>query len=157
MRNDFIIRKAFVGDVPTISDTINVHAPKGIMLPRPISQIYDNVRDYHVIEHNGEIIGCGALHVTWADLAEIRALSIKDEFIGKGLGRRLVGELLNEANALKVEKVFVLTYQDKFFERMGFHEIDKSELPHKIWSECVNCIHFPNCDEIAMILRLASS
>jgi amino-acid N-acetyltransferase len=154
MEQDIIIRKAIVGDVPSISETINVHAPKGIMLPRPISQIYDNVRDYHVIEYNGEIIGCGALHVTWSDLAEIRALSIKEEYIGKGYGRRIVERLLDEAKELEVEKVFVLTYQDKFFGVMGFHEIDKAELPHKIWSECVNCIHFPNCDEIAMLFPL---
>ena len=94
MKDDVIIRKAVVGDVPDISATINIHAPKGIMLPRPISQIYDNVRDYHVVECNGKIIGCGALHVTWSDLAEIRALSIQDEFIGKGYGKHIVEKLL---------------------------------------------------------------
>ena len=151
MEQDVIIRKADVNDVPAIADTINIHAPKGIMLPRPISQIYDNVRDYHVIELDGNIIGCGALHVTWSDLAEIRALSIREEHVGKGYGRRIVEKLLEEADALKIEKVFVLTYQEKFFGKMGFSEIDKAELPQKIWSECVNCIHFPNCDEIAMI------
>ncbi|MFC1541779.1 N-acetyltransferase [Candidatus Latescibacterota bacterium] len=154
MQDDVIIRKAVVGDVPSISATINIHAPKGIMLPRPISQIYDNVRDYHVVEYNSKIIGCGALHVTWSDLAEIRALSIQDEFMGKGYGRRIVEKLLEEAKTLEVKNVFVLTYQDKFFRNFGFSEIDKAELPHKIWSECVNCIHFPNCDEIAMIKNI---
>ena len=156
MEQDVNIRKAVVKDVPAIAETINIHAPKGIMLPRPISQIYDNVRDYHVIELNGEVIGCGALHVTWSDLAEIRALSIREEHIGKGYGRRIVEKLLEEAAELEIEKVFVLTYQEKFFEKMGFREIDKAELPHKIWSECVNCIHFPNCDEIAMIKIIKS-
>lgn len=151
MQGEITIRKAIVKDVESISEIVNYNAPKGIMLPRPISQIYDNVRDYHVIEYNGEIIGCGALHVTWSDLAEIRALALKDEFIGKGYGRQIVEKLIKEAKSLEIEKVFVLTYKEKFFEKLGFTEIDKSELPHKIWSECVNCIHFPNCNEIAMI------
>ena len=154
MQGEITIRKAIVKDVPSISEIINYNAPKGIMLPRPISQIYDNVRDYHVIEYNGKIIGCGALHVTWADLAEIRAVALKDEFIGKGYGRRIVEKLIEEARSLEIEKVFVLTYQEKFFKKLGFAEIDKSELPHKSWSECVNCIHFPNCNEIAMMLYL---
>jgi amino-acid N-acetyltransferase len=88
----------------------------------------------------------------WSDLAEIRAVALRDEYIGRGLGRPLAEALLNEARDLGIEKVFVLTYQDKFFARMGFELIDKSELPHKIWNECVNCVHFPNCNEIAMMI-----
>jgi len=146
-----IVRKAMVKDVPVIADIVNYHAKMGVMLPRPISRIYDNVRDYVVIESNGDILGCGALHVMWSDLAEIRALALKDEYIGKGLGRSLVDNLLEEAKSLGIEKVFVLTYKADFFKHFGFSVIDKSELPHKIWSECVNCMHFPNCEEVALI------
>jgi amino-acid N-acetyltransferase len=146
-----VLRKARVADVPVIADIINHHAKNGLMLPRPLSKIYDNIRDYMVVEFEGEIIGCGALHVMWSDLAEIRAVAIKDGFTGQGYGRPLVKALLDEAKELGIEKVFVLTYQDTFFGRFGFRVIDKAELPHKIWNECVNCVHFPNCNEIAMI------
>ena len=145
------VRKARVKDVSIIAEIINGYAEKGLMLPRPISRIYDNVRDYDVIEIDGEIVGCGALHVTWSDLAEIRAIALKDDYRGKGYGKLLVETLLKEAEGLGVEKVFVLTYNKGLFEHLGFTVIDKSELPHKIWTECINCIHFPNCDEIALI------
>ena len=151
MQDLYQVRKASVKDASAIAGIVNYQAQKGIMLQRPISKIYDNLRDYYVVENNGEIIGCGALHVTWSDLAEVRAVAMKDGFNGKGYGSKLVEKLIEEAKSLEIEKVFVLTYQDKFFERMGFKEIDKSELPHKIWSECVNCVHFPDCNEIAMI------
>ena len=146
-----IVRKAIVKDVLVIADIVNYHAKMGVMLPRPISRIYDNVRDYMVIESNGDILGCGALHVMWSDLAEILALALRDEYIGKGYGRPIVEYLLEEAKNLGIEKVFVLTYKADFFKHFGFSVIDKSELPHKIWSECVNCMHFPNCEEVALI------
>jgi len=151
MQDIYQVRKAIVKDASAIAGIVNYQAQKGTMLQRPISKIYDNLRDYYVVEHNGEIIGCGALHVTWSDLAEVRAVAMKDGFNGKGYGSKLVEKLIEEAKSLEIEKVFVLTYQDKFFERMGFKEIDKSDLPQKIWSECVNCVYFPDCDEIAMI------
>jgi amino-acid N-acetyltransferase len=87
----------------------------------------------------------------WSDLAEIRALALCEDYIGKGYGRPIVESLLSEACELGINRVFVLTYKDKFFERFNFKVIDKSDLPHKIWSDCVNCVHFPNCNEIAMI------
>ena len=145
------VRKATVKEVPLIAEIVNYYANKGIMLQRPISRIYDNLRDYLVLEYNHEIGGCGALHVTWSDLAEIRSLALKEELIGKGFGRTIVKKLIEEARILEIEKVFVLTYQEEFFEKMGFTVIENSELPHKIWADCLNCIHFPNCNEIAMI------
>ena len=151
MQDEIFVRKASVKDVPQISEIVNYYAQKGLMLQRPISRIYDNVRDYYIIEQNGEIIGCGALHVMWSDLAEICAVALKDGFMGKKYGCQLVEKLIEEAKTLEIEKVFVLTYQQKFFKKMGFSEISKSELPHKIWSECVNCIQFPDCDEVALM------
>jgi len=145
------LRKATVHDVPAIADIVNCYAQQGTMLPRPISRIYDNVRDYHVIEHNSEIIGCGALHVMWADLAEIRAVALREEYTGKGYGRLLVEVLMEEAKDIEIQKVFVLTYRPEFFEKLKFTVIQKTELPHKIWSECVNCINFPDCSEVAML------
>ncbi|MFC1692213.1 N-acetyltransferase [Candidatus Latescibacterota bacterium] len=146
-----VVRKAGVVDVPVIAEIINYHAKDGMMLQRPISKIYENVRDYVVLEIDSKIVGCGALHVMWSDLVEIRAVALKPEYRGKGLGRPIVEKLFEDLKILGIEKVFVLTYNTGFFKHLGFTEIDKSELPHKIWYECVNCIHFPNCDEVAMI------
>ena len=149
-----VVRKARVSDVPAIAEIINHHARNGLMLARPLSWLYDNIRDYVVVECGGEIVGGGALHVMWSDLAEIRAVALKDEYMGKGIGKSVVCALIDEAKSLGIERVFVLTYRDRFFGSLGFEEIDKSDLPHKIWSECVNCVHFPNCNEIAMLLKL---
>ena len=146
-----IVRKAVVKDVPAIGAIVNYHAGKGIMLQRPLSRIYENVRDYMVLESGGEIVGCGALHVMWDDLAEIRAVALKEEYIGKGFGRRILEALLDDAKSLGVRKVFVLTYSVELFRYLGFSDIDKSELPHKIWSDCLNCVHFPDCDESALM------
>jgi len=148
------LRKATVADATAIAEIVNNHAKAGIMLQRPISRIYDNIRDYMVLVLDGEIIGCGAVHVMWADLAEIRAVALREDHIGKGYGRPLVEALIAEAKSLGVERVFALTYRDGFFRHLGFEEIDKSELPHKIWADCVNCMHFPNCEEIAMVMSI---
>lgn len=148
------IRKATVLDVPAIAELINSHAQKGYMLQRPISRIYDNVRDYLLIEDGEGILACGALHVTWSDLAEIRSLAVREDSMRKGYGRMLVEQFLKDAEDLKVERVFALTYKKEFFEKLGFQEIDKAQLPHKIWNECINCIHFPNCNEIAMMKKI---
>jgi len=153
-RTEPVVRKAKVGDVPVIAEIVNEKAKAGLMLHRPISRIYDNIRDYTVVEIDGCIIGCGALHVMWSDLAEIRAVAFRDEFIGKGYGRKLVESLLDEAKELEIEKVFVLTYNEGFFRHLGFVDIDKSELPHKIWGECINCMHFPDCDEVSLIRKV---
>lgn len=152
----FVLRKARVGDAPAIADIVNSHAKDGIMLQRPLSRIYDNIRDYTVIVKNDEIVGCGALHVMWADLAEIRAVALRKDIIGKGYGRPMIESLIAEARDIGIEKVFALTYRDGFFRHLGFKEIDKSELPHKIWADCVNCVHFPNCTEIALVKILGN-
>ncbi|MFC1574077.1 N-acetyltransferase [Candidatus Latescibacterota bacterium] len=146
-----LIRKANVNDVPKIAEIVNKQAETGMMLPRPLSRLYDNVRDFSVIIADGEIAGCGSLHVMWSDLAEICAVTIREAYRGKGLGRALVGALIDDAETVGVERVFVLTYQVDFFRKLGFSDVDKSELPHKIWNDCINCVHFPDCDEIALI------
>ena len=145
------VRKAGVSDVPVICEIINKHAETGIMLQRSLSRVYDNVRDYMVAESDGEVVGCGSLHVMWSDLAEIRSVALREEFIGRGFGKAIVEALIEETKTLGIDRIFVLTYRDEFFRSRGFSVIDKSELPHKIWSECINCVHFPDCDEIAMI------
>ena len=149
-----MIRKARVPDVPDIQRLINSFADKDAMLPRSLSAIYESLRDFYVIDDGSGIIGCCALHVTWGDLAEIKSLAVDESAHGKGHGRQLMAACLAEAREMGVPKVFALTYVPEFFEKAGFTRVDKSMLPHKIWSECINCPKFPDCGEEAVILDL---
>jgi len=152
--DEVIIRKALVRDVPAMARLINGFAAQEIMLPRSFYQFYQHLRDFTVAEHQGEVIACGALQIIWEDQAEIRSLAVAPEWQRRGVGRRLVKALLEEAKALGVPSVFALTYQQAFFKKMGFHVVPHESLPHKIWGDCLNCPKFPNCDEIAMRIEL---
>ena len=149
-----MIRKATVRDVPGIVALVNETALKGLVLPKSLNQVYQNIRDYVVSEEDGKLVACAALHVLWEDLAEVRSLVVHAQRRGKGLGRQLVATLVKQARDLGVPRVFALTYQQEFFLSVGFHLIDKDQLPHKIWADCIDCIKFPNCDETAVILDL---
>jgi amino-acid N-acetyltransferase len=148
-----VIRKASLGDVKTIHRLINEQAGSGHILARAMSELYGQIRDFTVIDddESGEIVGCGALQICWEDLAEIRSLAVQTSHQGKGIGSRLIGALMEEARAMRVKQVFVLTYRQTLFERRGFKLMNKSLLPHKIWADCIRCTKFPECDEIALV------
>jgi amino-acid N-acetyltransferase len=152
-----MIRKAKIADVKAIQSLINQYADSGQMLPRSLNELYEQLRDFHVIEENGTLIGVCALHVSWDGIAEIRSLAVRQDRKKQGIGSELVKHCLSEASALEVERVFVLTYQERFFRKLGFTDVDKKELPHKIWTDCLNCIKFPNCDESALIIAIPKS
>jgi len=124
------------------------------MLPRSLSSIYENIRDFRVIAGGDRIMGCAALQVYWEDIAEIRSLAVIEEIQGEGWGRALVDDCLREARALKLPRVFTLTFTPPFFKKFGFSEIEKEKLPHKIWKDCIHCPHFPDCKEVALIRDL---
>ena len=145
------IRPARMSDVRPIHALLTVFAAKGLMLPRSISSLYDHLRDFVVYEEAGTILGICALHICWDDLAEIRSLAVAEEKQGSGIGAMLVESCLDEANSLEIKNVFVLTYQAAFFRKLGFKDKDKQELPHKIWSDCIHCSKFPDCDEDALM------
>ncbi len=146
-----MIRKARLSDIKAAHNLIAEHSKAGHILPRPIVELYGKVRDFSVYEDQaGRLIGCGALEIVWEDLAEIRSLAVDPNFEGNGVGTRLVEVLMNEARDMQVGRVFVLTYRTHFFERLGFAHMEKSELPHKIWADCVKCSKFPECDEVAL-------
>ena len=149
-----MIRKAKIADVKDIHKLIEVFANKGEMLHRPLTDIYDSLRDFYVYEEKGVIIGGCALHICWEDMGEIRSLAVSEEAGGKGIGTVLVNACLDEARALGIPKVFALTYKPGFFEKVGFKQIGKEVLPHKVWGECVRCFKFPNCDENAVMIEL---
>jgi len=133
---------------------INYFADKGEMLARPLSEIYENIRDYFVVREGERMVACAALHVMWSDLAEIKSVAVAEESQRRGIGEQLIEVCLREAKELGMPTVFCLTYKPAFFERFGFSQIDKMELPHKVWTECYRCPKFPNCDEIALIYHL---
>ena len=151
-----MIRKARMGDVKAIQKLIAEYARKGDMLPRSLSEIYENLRDYFVyIDDGGEVIGSAAIHIMWEDLAEVRSLAVRDGHMRKGVGTQLVEACISEAIVLGIARIFALTYKPEFFEKLGFVRVDKSELPQKIWTDCLKCSKFPDCDEVALVSDLS--
>ncbi len=150
-----MIRKAKVQDIQAIKKLIEPYGKTGVMLPVSLSELYDRIRSFFLYEDEaGTIVGVAALHVSWDDLAEIRSIAVAKEHKKKGIGRELVNSCLAEARELGVGRVFVLTYIPEFFGKVGFAEFDKAKLPHKIWSECLKCVKFPECDETAMFKKI---
>lgn len=147
-----LIRKASMADVKVAYELLNSYAEQGELLGRSLSSLYDNLRDFQVAHTpEGDITGVCALHICWEDLAEIRSLAVFEQYQQQGIGRVLVEECLADAKALGITKVFTLTYQPQFFKKLGFIPIDKGELPHKVWADCINCPKFPDCNEEAMV------
>lgn len=149
-----IYRKAKITDVESIHALITHYADEGLMLARSRAKLYETIREFTVAEENGKIVGAGALHIIWEDLAEVRALAVTPECRGKDIGRTLVKLFLEEAKDLGIPKVFTLTYQPGFFEKCGFSQVTKDKLPHKVWRECIDCPKFPNCEESALVAEI---
>jgi amino-acid N-acetyltransferase len=150
-----MIRRARLSDIKEIQPLINFYADRGKMLPCSLGELYERVRDFFVSEEDGEIVGTCALHPCWEDLGEIRSLAVKESYARRGIGTHLVKACLQETQSLGIKRVFALTYKPDFFQRLGFQLTDKSKLPQKIWSDCIKCVKFPECDETAMILDLS--
>lgn len=149
-----MVRRAKIIDVPEMVKLINHYAQKGIMLGRPMIELYDSIRNFVVVERDDKLVGCGSLAVIWSDIAEIRTVAVHPDYKGLGIGRRIVETLLQDARELELPGVFCLTYQPGFFEKLDFAVVDKSRLPHKVWKDCINCPKFPDCDETALLLEL---
>lgn len=150
------VEKARISDATQMQGLINYFADKGEMLARPLSEIYENIRDYFVVRRGGRVVACAALHVSWSDLAEVKSVAVAEANQKEGIGEQLIEACLEEAKGLGVSTVFCLTYKPAFFEKSGFSQLDKLELPHKVWGECYLCPKFPNCDEVALVYRLES-
>lgn len=145
------MRKATLDDVKGVQNLINNFAKDGVMLPRSLNEIYENVRDFWVIENEGEIVACCALHPLWESMAEVKSLAVKKGFQSKEFGKQMVEACQKEAVKLHVKNLFALTYIPEFFEKLGYKRGEKDSMPHKIWSECIKCPHFPDCDEVLVI------
>jgi len=145
------LRRAFPSDGDDIRDLVNPLASDGLMLPRSLSSIYDNIRDFRVLVCEERVVGSAALHICWKDLAEIRTLAVAEDIRGHGWGKSLVDDCLKEARLLRIPRVFTLSFTPEFFKHLGFSEIEKEKLPQKIWKDCIHCPHFPDCKEVALI------
>lgn len=149
-----MLRKAIIADVKPIQKLLAHFAGKGDMLSRSLSELYESIRDFYVVEEDGVLLGVSALHIVWEDLAEIRSVAVSEEAGGKGVGSIVVQACIDEARSFGLNRVFCLTYKPDFFSRFGLRVVDKAELPHKVWGDCIKCAKFPDCDEIAMMMDL---
>jgi amino-acid N-acetyltransferase len=145
-----MIRKAILQDARQIHRLLLTYAKDGLVLSRSLMEIFEAIRDFYVFVEEGRVVGAAALNICWEDLAEVRSLVVDESFAGRGIGKHLVEACLSEARILGIGRVFALTYQQVFFEKLGFSVIEKSELPQKIWGDCIKCAKFPECDEIAL-------
>ena len=151
-----IYRKPKLTDIPAMQHIVSDAVKKGIILPRSDDEIATNIRSYIVAQVGSEIVGYVALHIHSIRLAEIRSLIVNEKFRGRGIGKELVRRALKEGKELAVCEVLSLTYEKEFFAKLGFQEIAKEDIPeHKIWRDCIKCMHFPVCNEIAMMKKLA--
>lgn len=149
-----MVRKAQISDVKEIQKLLSSFANRGDMLSRSLSELYENIRDFYVIKEEETLLGAAALHIVWEDLAEVRSVAVTETAGRKGIGSQLVQACIAEAREIGLRRIFCLTYKPDFFAKHGFTLVDKSELPHKVWSDCIKCVKFPDCDENAMILDL---
>ncbi len=149
-----MIRKAILQDARQIHQLLLGYAKDGLVLPRSLMDIFEAIRDFYVFTDDGRVVGAAALNICWEDLAEVRSLVVHESYGGRGIGRHLVEACISEARQLGIGRAFALTYQQTFFEKLGFEVIEKSELPQKIWGDCIKCAKFPECDEIALSISL---
>jgi amino-acid N-acetyltransferase len=154
---ELFVEKATINDAEEMHQLINYFADKDEMLPRALSDIYESIRDYFIVRQHGRVTGCAALHIMWSDLAEVKSVAVVEDSQRQGIGSQLVEACLKEARALGLPTVFCLTYKPEFFQKLGFSEVDKIELPRKVWTECYHCSKFPDCDEVALIIDLEKS
>lgn len=150
-----MIRKAKLSDVSVIHELINSWAKERRLLQRPLNYIFEHIRDFWVCASGVHIVGCCALTIVgWQKLAEIKSLAVAKGYQQKGIGRQLVRVCLQEASQMGAQEVFALTYVPGFFKKLGFKIIDRKRLPHKIWSDCINCPDFPDCGETAVMMSV---
>src|SRR5580693_8463178 len=145
------VRKASMQDISALLDLINGYASKGIMLPRTEFEMSENMRDFMVAYAGNQLVGCGALHFYSPTMGEVRSLAVAESHKTHGIGRMIVDSLVYEAKLYGLDAVFAFTYVPGFFGRVGFHEVERGELPLKAWKDCLRCSKFQNCDEIAVL------
>ena len=152
-----VISRATISHVEPIMELVNGLAAEGVMLPRSPASIVEKLRDFVVAYVDGEFAGCGALAVIWTDIAEIRSIAVDPKFQKFGIGRDIALRLIDDARELGIARVMAFTYVLGFFEKLGFEVVEHSSLPHKVFTDCLNCPKFHKCDEIAVVKVLKAS
>ena len=147
-------QKATLKHAKAIHELVNSFAQRNRMLPRSLNEIYELIRDFYICLDKDKVVAVCSLHIVWEDLAEIRSAAVSKKYQRRGIGKKLINYCLKEAGALGVNRVFALTYHPEYFKHLGFEDIDKNDLPHKIWGDCLKCPKFPGCEEVAVIIRL---
>ena len=142
-------------DIPELLNVINAYATQGIMLPRTEFELAENIRDFVIAFDESGIIGCGALHFYTPRSAEVRSLAVSPHRKGAGAGRKIVELLEKDGRAQQLQSIFAFTYVPGFFEKLGFSQVDRGELPLKAWKDCLRCPKFQACDEIPMLKHLS--
>ena len=149
------LTRATLRDIPAMQALVAEEVRTGVILARSDDELATNIRSYVLAKAEGYLIGYTALHIHSPRLAEIRSLIVDPSFRGQSVGRKMVEQALEEARELGVAEVLSLTYLPDFFHKLGFEEIAKESIPeHKIWADCIKCIHFPVCNEVSMIHTL---
>lgn len=151
------IYNATTADVTSVYELIKIYADKEIVLPRSLLSIYQQLQCLYVVKDNAKVVGIAGLHVLGQDLAEVRSLVVDPDYQQKGIGRMLVEHIIQESPKLGVERLISLTYQVKFFSKLGFQIVKRDDLPEKVWTDCVNCPKINNCDEVAMVKYLETA
>lgn len=154
IRPALAVERARLDDVEAMKALLDDFARSGDLLARSRLDLYESIRDFVVAREGGELLGLSALRICWIDLAEVRSLAVRRDCQRRGIGRLLVERCLEDARDLGLARVFALTYRPHFFQTLGFHEVEKSTLPHKVWQDCIHCVKFPDCDETAVMRHL---
>jgi amino-acid N-acetyltransferase len=148
------IRKASVDDVDVILKLVNYYAEKELLLRKSAFKVYTKLQNFYIAETEKKVVGCVSLVVLWKDLAEICSLAVDEQYLRRGIGKELVNKCIEQAKLLKVTKIIALTYKGKFFEKIGFHFVDKNIFPRKLMWECLECPKLDECDELAYLMNL---
>jgi amino-acid N-acetyltransferase len=151
---DLTLRRATLADVPGIASVMADYVVQGVLLPRPVSELYQCIREFHVAVRNGEVVACAALRLLWDDLGEVRSLAVHPGHHGQGLGAKLVSRVLEDARVVGLPRIIALTRELEFFEKCGFVVVQRDTLPRKVWTDCVRCPRRHACDEVAVVLDL---
>ena len=151
----FEIRCANLGDITGIHSLLKHFSDRGVLLPRSESDLFNNMREFLVVEDHGQVIACSALQIFTRQLGEVRSLAVSPRHGGYGLGRQLVHQIETQARELGLSRLMALTYVTGFFHKLGFRTVEMQALPEKVWGACINCYKFQNCDEIAVLKDLS--
>jgi len=149
------LHKPTLADIPEMQALVRPYIDEGTILERSSDEMATTIRSYTLAKEGPTLVGFVALHVHSPELAEVRSLVVAKTYQGKGIGKALVLGAVEEGKKLGLSRILTLTFQKAFFEKLGFEEVNKEDIPeHKVWQDCIRCKLFPVCNESALIITL---